>query len=196
MAEKELNRVTEAEFVKQLCRTTQRIVKPLQVVIGAPLLYQVTVNGDCEITVDPGAPKRGQSAFETDIAVFEGLADGRRKPRVVIECKLRLTTHDILTYSAKAQRHKRIYPYLRYGMIIADEKAIPRRFITHNDAIDFCVCAKSISARNFRTVWGEILKAEIESSETLERLAFGLIDANVYHTNVTLSRRSRRRLRQ
>ena len=188
--------MTEADFVKRLCRTTQRIVAPLEVVIGAPLLYQVTVNGDCEITVDPGAPKRGQSAFETDIAVFEALANGRRKPRVVIECKLRMTTHDIVTYSSKAQRHKRIYPYLRYGMIIANEDAIPRRFFTHNEAIGFCVCAKSISTRNFPTVWGEILKAEIESSETLERAAFGLIDANVYHTSVTMTRRSKRRLRQ
>lgn len=100
--------MTEADFVKRLCRTTQRIVAPLEVVIGAPLLYQVTVNSDCDITVDPGAPKRGQSAFETDIAVFEALANGRRKPRVVIECKLKMTTHDIVTYSSKAQRHKRI----------------------------------------------------------------------------------------
>ena len=189
-------RVTEEDFVKRLCRTTQRIVEPLEVAIGAPLLYEVTVNSDCDITVDPGAPKRGQSAFQTDIAVFEALANGRRKPRVVIECKLKMTTHDILTYSSKAQRHKRIYRYLRYGMVIANENAIPRRFFTHNDAIDFCVCANSISTRNFRKVWGEILKAEIESSETLERAAFGLIDANVYHTSVTMARRSKRRLRQ
>ncbi len=187
--------MTEAEFVERLCRTTQRIVEPLEAAIGASLLYEVTVNSDCEITVDPGAPKRGQSAFETDIAVFEPLANGRRKPRVVIECKLRLTTHDILTYSSKAQRHKRIYPYLRYGMIIANENAIPRRFFTHNDTLDFCVCANSISRRNFRKVWGEILNAEVESSETLERAAFGLVDANVYHTNVKLARRSKQRLR-
>lgn len=169
---------------------------PLEAVIGAPLLYQVVVNSDCEITVDPGAPKRGQSAFQTDIAVLEPLANGRQKPRVAIECKLRLTTHDILTYSSKAQRHKKIYPYLRYGMIVANEDAIPRRFFTHNEAVDFCVCANSISSRNFPTVWKEIMEAEVESSKTLERASFGLIDANVYRTNATIARRSKRRLRR
>lgn len=187
--------MSEAEFVERVSRAARRIADPLEVVIGAPLLYQVTVSDNVQITVDPGAPKRGQSAFETDIAIFEPLGNGRRKPRVVIECKLRLTTHDVLTYSSKARRHKLIYPYLRYGMMIANERTIPRRFFTHNDAIDFCVCAASISKRNFSTVLKDLLKAEIKSSEALEKAAFGIIDANVYRTDVVMTRRSKRRLR-
>lgn len=188
--------MTEADFAKDICKKTQRIVKPLIATIGAPLLYEITVDGNCSVTVDPSAPRRGQSAFETDIAVFQDLANGKRIPRVVIECKMKLTTHDILTYSAKAQRHKRAYPYLRYGMICAEEDAIPRRFFTHNDAIDFFVCAKSISARNFNKVWGEIMESEVESSKSLEQAAFGLIDANVYYTKARLARRAKRRLRK
>ena len=188
--------MTEAEFANRIYRTAEGIVAPLEVAIGAPLLYQVTVNDNVEITVDPGAPKRGQSAFETDVAIFESLGTGRRKPRVVIECKLRLTTHDVLTYSTKARRHKQIYPYLRYGMIVANEQAIPRRFFTHNEAIDFCLCTHSISARNFTTVLGDLLKAEIKSSEALEQAAFGIIDANQFRTNVSVTRRSKRRLRK
>jgi hypothetical protein len=187
--------VTEAEFAKRVSRTALGIVGRLQVAVGAPLLYQVTVNHNAEITVDPGAPKRGRSAFETDVAVFEPLGAGRRKPRVVVECKLRLTTHDVLTYSTKARRHKQIYPYLRYGMMIANEQCIPRRFFTHNEALDFCVCAHSISDRNFTTVLSDLLMAEIRASEVLEQAAFGIIDANVYRTDVSLARRSKRRLR-
>lgn len=189
--------MTEKEFVERLCRIARRIIAdPLEVMIGAPLLYQITVSNDLEITVDPSAPKRGQSAFETDLAVFERLVSGKQKPRVVIECKLRLTTHDILTYSSKARRHKQIYPYLRYGMMIANEQAIPRRFFTHNEDIDFCVCAGSISDRNFKSVLGDLLMGEINSSKALEQAAFGIIDANIYRTDVTLTRRSKRRLRK
>ena len=186
--------MTEAEFAERLRGTAQRLFKPLKVLVGAPLLYQVTVNNDLKFTVDPAEPKRGQSAFETDVAVFEPRGDGKQIPRVVIECKLKLTTHDILTYSAKARRHKQIYPYLRYGIMLANERAIPRRFFTHNEGIDFCVAAGSISSRNFRTVLRDLLTAEIKSSEALEQAAFGVIDANVFRTDVTLKRRSKHRL--
>ena len=31
-------------------------------------------------------------------------------PRVVMEFKPRITTHDVIIYSAKARKHKQIYP--------------------------------------------------------------------------------------
>ncbi len=161
---------------------------------GAPRDVSVAPLRSLRITVDPAEPKRGQSAFETDVAVFEPRGEGKLIPRAVIECKLKLTTHDILTYSAKARRHKQIYPYLRYGIMMANERTIPRRFFTHNEGIDFCVAAGSISSRNFRTVLRDLLTAEIKSSEALEQAAFGVIDANVFRTDVTLNRRSKRRL--
>ena len=80
-------------------------------------------------------------------------------------------------------------------MMIANEQIIPRRFFIHNDAIDFCICAVSISKRNFSTVLKDRLKAEIKSSEALEKAAFGIIGANVYRTDVVMTRRSKRRLR-
>ncbi len=78
--------------------------------VGAALLYQVTVDNSLAITVDPANPKRGQSAFETDLAVFDERREDVRLPRRVIEFKVRLTTHDILTYSTKAQKHSRYTP--------------------------------------------------------------------------------------
>ncbi len=78
--------------------------------------------------------------------------------------------------------------------MMANERTSPRRFFTHNEGIDFCVAAGSISSRNFRTVLRDLLTAEIKSSEALEQAAFGVIDANVLRTDVTLNRRSKRRL--
>jgi hypothetical protein len=109
-----------------------RLQPPFVVKRGAPLLYAVTVDNTLEITVDPKKPVRGQSAFETDLCVFERNAQGIEIPRLVMEFKGRITTHDVITYSAKARKHKQIYPYLRYGIIMAGEKTIPGRLFVHN----------------------------------------------------------------
>lgn len=47
--------MSEAEVVERVSRAARRIADPLEVVIGAPLLYQVTVSDNVQITVDPGA---------------------------------------------------------------------------------------------------------------------------------------------
>jgi hypothetical protein len=48
-----------------------------------------------------------------------------------------MTTHDVLTYSAKARKHKQVYPYLRYGFVVPEVEFVPRRFFIHNDALDY-----------------------------------------------------------
>src|SRR4051812_43461255 len=97
------------------------LAPPLSIHRGAALLYQVTVDNRLNIRVDPKKPMRGQSAFQTDLCVFETIDDQTQIPRVVLEFKSNLTTHDVLIYSTKARKHKQIYPYLRYGLIVAAE---------------------------------------------------------------------------
>lgn len=57
----------------------------------------VTVNNALQVTVDPKKPVRGQSAFEADLCVFEQKTDDIKIPRLVMEFKHRITTHDIIT---------------------------------------------------------------------------------------------------
>ena len=92
------------------------LVSPFRVVRGAPLLYEIRVNNNLEVVSQEQVrkPKRGTSAFQTDLCIFEDKTPEVSIPRVVIEFKTGITTHDVLTYSAKAVRHKKIYPYLRY----------------------------------------------------------------------------------
>jgi hypothetical protein len=94
---------------------------------GEVLLYQVRVDKRLEIKVDPKKPRKGRSAFQTDIAVFEQVDPAIRIPRVVMEFKTSVTIHDLLTYNAKAVLHKQIYPYLRYGMVASSDP----RLATH-----------------------------------------------------------------
>ena len=61
------------------------------------------------------------SGYETDLLLYDKAGGSRWVPRVVVECKLGgVTTHDALTYSAKAFTHKHVHPYLRYGILVGD----------------------------------------------------------------------------
>ena len=103
------------EVAKQVAAQTLR--PPLYVQHGAALLYQVTVDNQLSLTVDVKHPTRGNSAYQTDLCIFEKKSEDVSIPRVVMEFKTRITTHDALTYSAKATKHKQVYPYLRYGIV-------------------------------------------------------------------------------
>lgn len=114
------------------------------------------------------------SSYETDMLVYEQLESGRWWPRVVIECKLgAVTTHDALTYSAKAATHKNVHPYLRYGVLLGGwgESALPARLMRHGTQFDFMAAwagETPTAAELQRTV--EVLRDEIEASRTLQAL--------------------------
>jgi hypothetical protein len=62
----------ENEFVAIAQASAEKVlIPPLSVRRSAALLYQVTVNNELELTVDPKQPVRGNSAFQTDLCVFE-----------------------------------------------------------------------------------------------------------------------------
>ena len=73
------------------------------------------------------------SLFETDLVVYEAVGE-IIKPRVIVEAKIKkVTTHDAITYSYKAQKHKEITPYLRYGIMLGDrgDFSLPVRLFKH-----------------------------------------------------------------
>lgn len=77
--------------------------------------------------------------FETDLVIYEKSKE-MIVPRVIIESKLGdITTHDAITYSYKADKHKIITPYLRYGVMIGNRKnhALPGRLFKHGSNFDF-----------------------------------------------------------
>jgi hypothetical protein len=113
-----------------------------QVHQGASLLYRIEIDGTGKISNDgAGAPRRGQYAFQTDILVSKA-----EIPLVVVELKSgSFSSHDVITYSFKAQRHRQVYPYLRYGFAVVGLEALGRRFVTHNEGFDFAVALPTIS---------------------------------------------------
>jgi len=179
--------VTEDQFVTR-DEKLMRSILPGRLVVrrGASLLYEVTVDHRLEIRADRKRPSRGHAAFQTDLCVFEALAAGLEIPRLVLEIKPKLSTHDVLTYSAKARRHKQIYPYLRYGVIVARGKAVPKRFFLHNEALDFCVAAAAFNAKELPRAVERLVKREVRASRQLESIAFGKTGAAVYRRSIGL----------
>ena len=105
-------------------------------------------------------------------------------PLVVIEVKFgRPTTHGILTYSAKATKHKEIYPYLRYGLVIGEVKKIAKRFFTHNSGFDFAVAVEKPESLSAVT---EIIEQQLQASERLLSVFQGK-QVKRYATNIELT---------
>lgn len=180
---------SENQFVKTALSAAKDVLgPPLSIKRGAVLLYQVTVDNRLELQVNPKSPKRGQFAFQTDLCVFENISDDLTIPRVVLEFKANLTTHDVLTYSAKARKHKQVYPYLRYGLVIGNESTVPGRFFTHNESLDFCVAAASYKKNRLHELFAKLLREEVAASRELEKIAFGANPVHVYRSAVIVSR--------
>lgn len=168
-------------------KAASRVLKPpFQIKRGAALLYQVTVDNRLNLTVDVKSPRRGNSAFQTDLCVFEELADETLIPRVVMEFKTSITTHDVLTYSAKASKHKQVYPYLRYGVVASGETCVPGRLFTHNQSLDFCAGVKGLRGKSLETFLADLLRMELESSNRLEQIAFGLCKTRMFRSEIVL----------
>ena len=177
--------VEESKFVGEVQTAAEGVLlPPLSIRRGAALLYQVTVDNNLSLTVDPKHPVRGDSAFQTDLCVFEAKSREIVIPRVVLEFKARITTHDVLTYSAKARKHKQVYPYLRYGVVVSEISVVPGRFFVHNESLDFIAALANIKAAGLSNFFSRLLTAEVEASRRLENIAFGNLRPYLFRTEI------------
>lgn len=120
--------------------------------------------------------------YETDLLIYEILDGCKWKPRIIIEAKINsVTTHDAITYSQKAQTHKNVHPYLRYGILIGNRKhhPLPGRLFRHGQHFDFMQSWKSYESDS--SEWPQLiklLKSEIEASYALEEIIFNTRSKN------------------
>ena len=76
------------------------------------------------------------------------------------------TTHDVLTYSTKALKHKGVYPYLRYGFVVGGRRTITNKFFTHNEGFDFALAMTKPDEASLSKLL-EIIKKQITNAESL-----------------------------
>ena len=133
-------------------------------------------------------PKRGYSAFQTDIIIYE-LINENKLPRIVIECKSDLSSHDIITYNAKAEMHKRIYPWLRYGIIDVKLSKVPIKFFTHNSHLDFFIAGNDIIENNSNEIIQSFITDEINASKLKEQFNIQGINCNIFQMTFKINNR-------
>lgn len=120
---------------------------PLGVEAGRKLPYTFEV-----LDYEGTEPRRKSiRPYQTDVLIYDDLGGNVWVPRVVIECKLEaVTTHDALTYSAKASTHKHVQPYLRYGILLGSwgTTSLPARLVRHGGHFDFMATWARAEASN------------------------------------------------
>jgi hypothetical protein len=137
------------------------------------------------LTIDPKQPVRGDSAFQIDLCVFEEKSSDVVNPRVVLEFKTVITTHDVLTYIAKARKHKQVYPYLRYGLIVSESTTIPHRFFIYNESLDFCAALAGVDAGGaLHSLLSRLFIAEVSASRCLEDIGFGTLRPHIFRMDI------------
>jgi hypothetical protein len=144
------------------------------------LLYDLSFDHHGRVTmgVDPdsGEPIRGAGhGFEQDILVFHDAKDAHTSvvPRIVAEMKFgRVTTHDAIVYSEKADRIRRVYPYVRYGFVLGGLPHIPGRVLRLGQRFDFIAAlSKDLHPQEVK-VFIDLMRDEAEASVALSELLF------------------------
>jgi len=128
--------------------------------------------------------KDNNMLFETDMLIYEEI-NGVIKPRIIIEAKLEgITTHDAITYSYKAQNHKSITPFIRYGIIIGNRKhyPLPGRLFRHGTNFDFMISFKEEELNPIeKSTFQDLLKKELFYSKQLEEIFLNSRSSNREH---------------
>jgi hypothetical protein len=136
-----------------------------------------------------GTPVITTNKYETDILISDISTDGSWIPRVIVECKLKkVTTHDALTYSAKASSHRAVHPYLRYGFLAGGrtDYALPARLIRHGQQFDFMISWNEMKASP--TEWKSFCSLIVEEAEASRKMQLLLTDNRsvnrIKHSNI------------
>ena len=128
--------------------------------------------------------KDNNMLFETDMLIYEEI-NGVIKPIIIIEAKLEgITTHDAITYSYKAQNHKSITPFIRYGIIIGNRKhyPLPGRLFRHGTNFDFMISFKEEELNPIeKSTFQDLLKKELFYSKQLEEIFLNSRSSNREH---------------
>jgi len=182
MGEREFAKRLQEELKEKLKKDKDYIVER-----GGNLLYKVTIDENVQFKPDnPEYPKRSSFAFQTDLLIAKKVIKDNKEvylPLVVIETKYKSrknnppTTHEVLSYSTKAQMHKNIYPYLRYGLVIGGATKIPKRFFIHNLGFDFAYAMNKVEDKASLNDLFKIIKQQINNA---------LIMLNILENNYTI----------
>ena len=172
--------MNENQFTDFLIKKLELDVSPCLIETRKTVQYEMAINDqgrvDMGIDSDTGEPIRGGGkGFQQDILIYEETLEGNTSiiPRVIAEVKLRsVTTHDSIVYSEKARRIKRIYPFVRFGLILAEIPNIPGRVLRLGEQFDFIKTIKNPPSNSDVKACRSLFKTEIKISKELSKILF------------------------
>ena len=184
--------MTEDEFADSLAERIKGALLPHHVGRKQSLLYDLSFDqkGVVRMGVDPdtGVPIRGGGrGFEQDILVYDESVDGHTSvvPRIVAEVKFgKVTTHDAIVYSEKADRIRRVYPYVRYVFILGGMTNIPGRVLRLGQRFDFIVALEEEMTDSALTQFTDLLRDEAAASLKLAEILFAKAKPSVFHRSL------------
>ncbi len=164
--------MTENEWTNSICKKLRAFLKPKGLYVDnlQKIPYSQEIIGYSE-SWEPEYME--PTKFETDMVIYEK-NEGTIIPRVIVESKLRrISTHDAITYSYKAEKHKNITPYLRYGIMLGNrnEFPLPGRLFRHGTNFDFMFSFSGAkpSVEEWAAYTDMIIK-EVEYSRVMEEM--------------------------
>jgi hypothetical protein len=97
-----------------------------------------------------------------------------RLHRIVAEVKFgSVTTHDVIVYAEKADRIRRVYPYLRYGFVLGGMPDIPGRVLRLGQHFDFIAALSEDLRPDELRGFCQVMQAEARASVALTEVLFG-----------------------
>ena len=186
-------KLSEDSFADLLVSAITPSLHPHKVGRKRSLLYELSFDqhGVVAMGVDPdtGEPIRGHGrGFEQDILVFDETAAGHTSvvPLIVAEVKFgSVTTHDVIVYSEKADRIRRVYPYLRYGFVLGGLSHIPGRVLRLGQRFDFIATLSAELGPAELNWFCQLMRDEVEASLTLTALLFGRRKSKLLQKHLT-----------
>ena len=185
--------LTELQFTEELIKALSLGLTDAKIDSGISVLYEMPIDDDgiirMGIDADTGQAYRGKgTGFEQDILVYEEKSKGNTTiiPRVIAEVKKygRVTTHDAIVYSYKAECIKRIYPFCRYGMILGGMKTIPGRVLRHGRAFDFILTLAYPFLPEETSEVSQIFLSELETSRLTGSVMKGAKKLRVFRRGI------------
>ena len=177
----------EKDWVKSIYLKLEKELRLFDDNIRVCESYKLPYTSEVLSYIDDKPNKQNLLKSETDFLVYE-LVDETLwkpkiwKPRIIIEAKANsVKTHDAIAFNQKAQTHKNVHPYLRYGILIGNRmnKSLSGRLFRHGQHFDFVQSWKTYEAD--KAEWEqliEILKSEITASRLIEEIIFDSTTSN------------------
>ena len=162
----------ENEWTKRICNKLKGVLEKYS--LYADTLQKIPYSQEILGYSEGWKPEyMDPSCFETDMVIYEKY-ENKIIPRVIVEAKLgNVTTHDAITYSYKAEKHKNVTPFIRYGIMIGDRKnyPLPGRLFRHGTNFDFMM--SFVGTEPEIGEWEsftEMLQKEVDYSKMIEEM--------------------------